>query len=177
MRAALRGQEYDAAVDCTAEAFGLVPVLRHGGIVASILSIPSYSNLIELRTAYHKPLNGCLICCAGCLGFCTLSLCRPSTWCCCGSKSVSGLLTLPLGSDLERLGQYVNAGRLRPIIYRRFALADTAAAMACLEEGHAVGKIVIEVIPEAQGATASAPASAGSGVADVGRGAAAAPLP
>lgn len=164
MRAALRGQEYDAAVDCTAEAFSLVPVLRSGGIVASILSIPDHSNLIELRTAYHKPLNGCLIGCAGCLGWCTLSLCRPSTWCCCGSKTVSGLLTLPLGSDLERLAQYVTAGRLRPIIYRRFSLANTAAAMACLEEGHAVGKIVIDVIPEEGGAAAGADgASTGSG--------------
>ena len=156
---ALRGEQYDAAVDCTNEAFGLLPVLKPKAIVASILSLPSKSNLQKLPAAYNKDLSGCLICCVGCVSWCGLSCCRPSTWCCCGSKEVTGVLTLPYGSDLQRLATMAERQELRPIIYKRFPLAAAVDAMRCLEGGHAVGKVVVDVIPPANGTQAKTQAS------------------
>ena len=49
------------------------------------------------------------------------------------------------GSDLAVLADLVRAGRLRSVIDRRYALADTAAAIAYVESGHAHGKVVIDL--------------------------------
>jgi NADPH:quinone reductase-like Zn-dependent oxidoreductase len=46
--------------------------------------------------------------------------------------------------DLALLGELMEAGRLRSIIDRRFALADAVQALRYLAEGHAKGKIVID---------------------------------
>ena len=145
---AIGGHGYDAALDCTGEAFALLPALRSGGRVVSVLALPTGENLRQLR-GFKRPISCCIPCCGGCLAACFLSWCRPSTWCCCGSKSVSGLLTIPRGSDLERLAARVTRGAVKPLIYRRFPLARAIDGVRCLEDGHAVGKIVIEVIPDA----------------------------
>ena len=103
---AIGGHGYDAALDCTGEAFALLPALRSGGRVVSVLALPTGENLRQLR-GFKRPISCCIPCCGGCLAACFLSWCRHSTWCCCGSKSVSGLLTIPRGSDLERLAARV----------------------------------------------------------------------
>jgi NADPH:quinone reductase-like Zn-dependent oxidoreductase len=45
--------------------------------------------------------------------------------------------------DLAVLGELMEAGKVRPVIDRRYPLSETAAAMRYLEAGHAKGKIVI----------------------------------
>ena len=47
--------------------------------------------------------------------------------------------------DLTTLGEMIKAGKVTPVIDRRYPLAETAAAIAYLEEGHARGKVVITV--------------------------------
>jgi NADPH:quinone reductase-like Zn-dependent oxidoreductase len=47
--------------------------------------------------------------------------------------------------DLEILGELVAAGELRPVIDRRYPLSDLADAIRYSEEGHARGKIVIDI--------------------------------
>ncbi len=47
--------------------------------------------------------------------------------------------------DLDALRQLMQLGKLTPVIDRRYPLAETAAAIQYLEEGHARGKIVIAV--------------------------------
>lgn len=47
--------------------------------------------------------------------------------------------------DLEYIAHLVEAGQVRPVIDRTYPLAETAAAIAYLEEGHARGKVVITV--------------------------------
>lgn len=47
--------------------------------------------------------------------------------------------------DLEALKDLVARGKLRPVIDRRFAFAETPEAFRYLEAGHAAGKVVIRV--------------------------------
>jgi len=45
--------------------------------------------------------------------------------------------------DLTFLGEMIMAGKMTPVIDRRYPLAETADAIAYVEEGHARGKVVI----------------------------------
>lgn len=55
------------------------------------------------------------------------------------------LFIKPDAAILARLAQWVDTGRLRPVIGAEFALHDVARAHALSESGHARGKIVIYV--------------------------------
>ncbi len=48
-------------------------------------------------------------------------------------------------ADLEQLRALCEAGKLRPVIGRTFALAELAAAHAYSQQGHAAGKILVTV--------------------------------
>ncbi|MBS1717557.1 MAG: NAD(P)-dependent alcohol dehydrogenase [Armatimonadetes bacterium] len=47
--------------------------------------------------------------------------------------------------DLEVMRELMESGKVKPVIDQRFPLSDTAAAMRYLLEGHARGKVVINV--------------------------------
>ena len=47
--------------------------------------------------------------------------------------------------DLEVLRDLMQAGKLAPVIDRRYPLAETAQAISYLEQGHAKGKVIIVV--------------------------------
>jgi NADPH:quinone reductase-like Zn-dependent oxidoreductase len=47
--------------------------------------------------------------------------------------------------DLAILGELMQSGKVSPVIDRRFPLSEVPAAIAYLEEGHARGKVVIDV--------------------------------
>jgi NADPH:quinone reductase-like Zn-dependent oxidoreductase len=47
--------------------------------------------------------------------------------------------------DLTMLGGMIKALKITPVVDRRYPLAETAAAIAYVEEGHARGKVVITV--------------------------------
>jgi NADPH:quinone reductase-like Zn-dependent oxidoreductase len=49
------------------------------------------------------------------------------------------------GSDLERLTELIEAGKVTPSIDRTFSLDQVPEAMRHLEAGHARGKIAISV--------------------------------
>jgi NADPH:quinone reductase-like Zn-dependent oxidoreductase len=61
------------------------------------------------------------------------------------SQQFSMLMAELNPQDLGVLRDLLAAGKLRSVIDRRYALAETPAAVAYVEEGHARGKVVIDV--------------------------------
>ncbi len=63
-----------------------------------------------------------------------------------GSKKVGALGTvIPNKGDLVFIKELLDAGKVVPVIDRRYPLSETAEAIRYLEEGHAQGKVVIAV--------------------------------
>jgi NADPH:quinone reductase-like Zn-dependent oxidoreductase len=58
-------------------------------------------------------------------------------------KSVSLMAKLDT-DDLNVLGALIAAGKVKPVIDRRYRLSEVPAAVSYLEEGHARGKVIIE---------------------------------
>jgi len=50
--------------------------------------------------------------------------------------------------DLTLLGELIATGKLKPVIGGRYSLSDAADAVRHVEEGHARGKVIIDIEPE-----------------------------
>lgn len=62
-----------------------------------------------------------------------------------GSQKMTSLMARPRQEDLLFLRSLIEAGKVTPVIERRYALRDTAEAMGHVAEGHSQGKTVIFV--------------------------------
>ncbi len=60
-------------------------------------------------------------------------------------KKMGGVAAKPRKKDLLYLKKLLEAGKISPVIDRRYSLSETAEAMRYLGQGHARGKIVITV--------------------------------
>ncbi len=60
-----------------------------------------------------------------------------------GNKKMGNLLVKPNSEDLVFLKELLQAGKVTPVIDRRYPLSAVADAIRYLEEGHARGKVVI----------------------------------
>jgi NADPH:quinone reductase-like Zn-dependent oxidoreductase len=54
-------------------------------------------------------------------------------------------MTRSNGADLATLGDLMQAGKVTSVIDRRYELRNTADAIRYAEQGHARGKVVIQV--------------------------------
>lgn len=63
-----------------------------------------------------------------------------------GSKKMRFLAAKPNTKDLEFIIKLVQDGKVKPIIDRRYPLHETAEAVRYLSDGHALGKVVINVV-------------------------------
>ncbi len=61
------------------------------------------------------------------------------------SQRIVGILASIQPADLEQLAELAAAGKLRPVIDRRYPMAQTADAVRYLETGRARGKIIIDI--------------------------------
>lgn len=125
-------REFDAAFDLVGgeslrAAFGCV---KAGGRVLSIAALP------EPRTAFDikQPLLAPVFLLTG-LPSLLQGLVR--------GVDYRFLLMRPDGAQLEELAALIDAGKLPVTLDRVFALEDTAAAFAYLEQGRAKGKVVV----------------------------------
>ena len=64
-------------------------------------------------------------------------------------RTLRSFLVAVRGADLAELGKLAAAGRLAPVIERRYRLEDAVEAMRHLAAGHAQGKTVLTVIEDA----------------------------
>jgi NADPH:quinone reductase-like Zn-dependent oxidoreductase len=62
-----------------------------------------------------------------------------------GSKTMGNMLMKPRQADLVALKDLVEAGKIAPVVERRYALREVPDAIRYVEEGHARGKVVITV--------------------------------
>ena len=63
-----------------------------------------------------------------------------------GNKKIVGLGTAkPNKKDLLFLKELLEAGKIKPVIDRRYSLSEVPEAIRYLEEGHARGKVVITI--------------------------------
>jgi NADPH:quinone reductase-like Zn-dependent oxidoreductase len=62
-----------------------------------------------------------------------------------GSKKMGGMMVKPNQDDLVFLKELLEAGKVVPVIDRRYALDEVAEAFHYIGEGHAQGKVVITV--------------------------------
>jgi NADPH:quinone reductase-like Zn-dependent oxidoreductase len=63
------------------------------------------------------------------------------------TKRMKPMLQPPKRKDLAVLRDMIESGAVRPVIDRRFQLAEVPEAIAYVEKGHACGKVVIEIDP------------------------------
>ncbi len=59
-----------------------------------------------------------------------------------GSKKLSSML-VEVNKDLGFMKELIEAGKVKPVIDRRYPLSETAEAFRYYSEGHARGKVVI----------------------------------
>ena len=62
-----------------------------------------------------------------------------------GSKKLGSLTAKPSQKDLVFMKELIEAGKVKPVIDRRFPLSEAAEALRYLGAGHARGKVVITV--------------------------------
>ena len=62
-----------------------------------------------------------------------------------GGKDVAQVQAHVTTKDLELLSELIEAGKVRPLIDRRYRFADIPAAIAYLEQGRARAKVVVRV--------------------------------
>jgi NADPH:quinone reductase-like Zn-dependent oxidoreductase len=60
-----------------------------------------------------------------------------------GGKEIAMVSAHATAADLERLGELISAGTLRPAIDRRYPFSELPEALRYLEAGHARGKVVV----------------------------------
>ncbi len=64
-----------------------------------------------------------------------------------GNKKIRFFIAKINGTDLRLLKDLLEAGKIAPVIDRRYPLAEVAQALLYREEGHAQGKVVITIHP------------------------------
>ena len=62
-----------------------------------------------------------------------------------GSKTMGNMLVKPNQNDLVFMKELIEAGKVVPVIDRRYPLSEVPEAFRYIEEGHAQGKVVITV--------------------------------
>jgi NADPH:quinone reductase-like Zn-dependent oxidoreductase len=62
-----------------------------------------------------------------------------------GNKKIRFFIAKINGTDLRLLKDLIEAGKIVPVIDRRYPLSEVAEALRYREEGHAQGKVVITI--------------------------------
>jgi NADPH:quinone reductase-like Zn-dependent oxidoreductase len=66
-------------------------------------------------------------------------------WLSSGNQKFGNLLARPNHADLMLLKDFIESGKMKPVVERRYTLGDVPDAIRYIEEGHARGKVIVTV--------------------------------
>jgi NADPH:quinone reductase-like Zn-dependent oxidoreductase len=134
-----RSMGADHVIDYTQEDF-----TRNGQRYDLIIAVNGYHSMLSYRRAL-SPKGMCVVL-GGKLSQVFQALLLGPLISKTGSKKIGFMGIAKLNQkDLMLLKELLEAGKVKPVIDRRYPLSKTAEAMQYLEEGHARGKVVITV--------------------------------
>lgn len=140
----------DHVIDYTQQDF-----TRQGQRYDLILGANAYHSIFDYRRALNR--NGIYVMAGGGAGLHAVlaPLLLGPLFSLTGGKKVGFFIAKVNPQDLNTLRDLLEAGKVRPVIDRRYRLSEAAEAIRYLEQGHAQGKIVLTVEPEGAGAQAA----------------------
>ena len=128
----------DHVIDYTQEDF-----TKSGQCYDLILSLGGYHPISDYKRALSS--EGIYVCAGGSLGQYFQALLLGPLISLRGSKKLGIVLGNPNRKDFEHLMELLEAGKVVPVIDRRYPLSEVSEALQYYGEGHAQGKVVITV--------------------------------
>jgi NADPH:quinone reductase-like Zn-dependent oxidoreductase len=129
----------DHVIDYTQEDF-----TRNGQRYDLVFAVNGYHSLSDYKRALSP--QGIYVCAGGTMPQIFQAMLLGSLMSRKGGKKMGSMGIAKINQkDLVFLGELLDAGKLRPVIDRRYPLSEVADALRYLAEGHARGKLVIAV--------------------------------
>lgn len=128
----------DHVIDYTQEDF-----TRNGQCYDLILDLAAHHSLFDFKRALSP--NGIYVCIGGSMSQYIQAMLLGRLICILGSKKMGSMFTNPKTKDFISLIELFEAGKVVSIIDRSYSLSEVAEALLYLEEGHARGKVIINV--------------------------------
>jgi NADPH:quinone reductase-like Zn-dependent oxidoreductase len=128
----------DHVIDYTREDF-----TKSGQVYDLIMAANAYHSIFDYRRALSQ--NGIYVMAGGGLAQILQFLLLSRLLSLIGSKKMRFFIAKINKNDLVLLKDLLEAGKVVPVIDRRYPLSDVAEALRYLEEGHAQGKVVITI--------------------------------
>ncbi|OZJ05764.1 hypothetical protein BZG36_01323 [Bifiguratus adelaidae] len=125
---------YDFVFDTTGEVVSTFPIIRKGGHAISIATIPDGD-----ETARLMPINWFVKSLLNVMSWNTRRLAKVA------NVNYQYIFLRASGAELERIRQWVEEGKIKSVIDSIYSLDQSAEAMQKIMDGHATGKIVVEV--------------------------------
>ena len=130
----------DHVIDYTKEDF-----TQNGQQYDLILGVNGYHPLSDYKRALSP--EGIYVCLGGAMAQIFASLILGPLLSKKGGKQIRNMESVKINQkDLVLMKELLEAGKVAPVIDRRYPLSETAEALRYLGEGHAKGKIVITVV-------------------------------
>ena len=133
----------DHVIDYTQEDFA-----RSGQRYDLILGANAHHSIFDYKRALNK--GGVYVAAGGSVGRILQALLLGPLLSLFGGKRMVFFVANINRKDLLVLKDLIEAGKVRPVVDRRYALSDAAEALRYLAEGHAQGKVVLTVRPSKQ---------------------------
>jgi alcohol dehydrogenase len=128
----------DLCLDTTGEANSAFSTLRQGGTVVSIITAPTVAGMT--RSGIE-------------VGLATQAFLTAASAPVLANAAIHGghyewLFMKPSGAELTEFAQWIDSGKIKPVIDRTYTFTQYKEAFEYLEAGHAKGKVIIHVADE-----------------------------
>ena len=128
----------DHVIDYTKEDF-----TKNGQNYDLILDVAAHHSIFDFKRALSP--TGIYVCIGGSMVQYIKAMLLGPLICMLGRKKMGSMFGNPTQKDYSFLIDLFEAGKVVPVIDRRFTLSEVAEALRYLEEGHARGKVIITV--------------------------------